>query len=102
MEADMSNRFTRRNALQALGATGVLSAIGCPTRADTPQDTDANPLAKTLAAIGAQRNEKWQGSLLGNQYPFIKHMQEEAPQSLAFLNVRPKDLEAWKAEARAK
>ena len=98
----MSDRCTRRNALQALTAAGVLSALGHPTAAGAPQNTDLNPLAKTLATIQADRNEKWKGALLGNQYPFIKQMQEKAPQSLAFLNVRPKDLETWKAEARAK
>ena len=98
----MSGRFTRRSALQALGAAGALSALGHTAVAAASQNTNANPLAKTLATIQAERNKKWKGALLGNQYPFIKRMQEEAPQSLAFLNVRPKDLEAWKAEARAK
>jgi hypothetical protein len=82
--------------------TGVLSAVGGPAVSTPPPDENPNPLAKTLATIESDQNEKWKGSPLGNQYPFMKKVQEEAPQSLAYLNVRPKDLEVWKAEVRAK
>ena len=95
----MPERFTRRNLLQALGATGVLSALEKPA-ATLHQAAPSNPLEELEARIRADRNQRWQGSPLGNQYPFIKQVQEEAPQSLAFLKARPKDLEAWKAEAR--
>ena len=97
----MPERFTRRDLLQALGATGVLSALEKPA-ATLHQAAPSNPLEELEARIRADRNQRWQGSPLGNQYPFIKQVQEEAPQSLAFLKARPKDLEAWKAEARAK
>ncbi len=97
----MPERFTRRNLLQALGATGVLSALEKPA-ATLHQAAPSNPLEELEARIRADRNKRWQGSPLGNQYPFIKQVQEEAPQSLAFLKARPKDLEAWKAEVRAK
>lgn len=100
----MPKRLTRRSILQALGAAGSLSSVGWPAVIGSPlgQDANSNPLAEDLAKIQAAQNETWKGSPLGNQYPFIKKMQQEAPQSLAFLNRRPKDLEAWKAEARAK
>jgi hypothetical protein len=40
---------------------------------------------------------------VGNLYPFIKIKEEQQRgQRLAFLNRRPKDLEAWKAECGAK
>jgi hypothetical protein len=42
------------------------------------------------------------GSGLGSIYSVIKKVQEEAPSALSYLKVRPKDLEAWKAEARAR
>lgn len=54
--------------------------------------------------IGTEADEakRWKGSALGSLYPFIKSQQQKTRQSLAFLQRRPKDLEAWKAEARAK
>ena len=78
-----------------------MSALGEPN-AQPGQAVPPSPLDKVEAEIRAHQNETWKGSPLGNQYPFIKKVQEGAPQSLAFLKVRPKDLEAWKAEARAK
>jgi dienelactone hydrolase len=98
----MPQRVSRRNVLGALGATGLFSAVGRPAAPAPPPDEKVNHLAKALATIENDRNETWKGSPLGNQYPFIKKVQEEAPQSLAYLKVRPKDLEAWKAEVRAK
>lgn len=96
--------MSRRSVLQALGATGVLSASGKPglAAASAVQAPKPNPLGELEKTIQADRNEKWKGSPLGCLYPFIKKVQEEAPQNLAFLNARPKDLESWKAEARAK
>lgn len=96
----MPQRVSRRRVLQAFGVTGAVSAIG--QRASGAPTEDENPLAKTEARIHADRNEKWKGSPLGSLYPFIKRTQEEASQSMAFLKTRPTDLEAWKAEARAK
>ncbi|MGH9449317.1 MAG: dienelactone hydrolase family protein [Terriglobia bacterium] len=99
-----SQRINRRSALRVLGAGGALSAVGAAalTGSPTGQGVNSNQLARKLAMIQADRNEKWKGSPLGSLYPFIKKMQDEAPQSMAFLKVRPKDLEAWKAEARTK
>ena len=99
-----SQHLTRRDLLRTLGAAGIGSAVGLPgsALAGVTQSSDENPLARDLAKIEAGRDLKWKGSPLGSLYPFIKRIQEEAPQSLAYLNVRPKDLEAWKAEARAK
>ncbi len=97
----MTERFTRRNLLQALGATGVATALG--RSAALPMQVAApNPVAQLEAKIRASENKPWKGSPLGNQYPFLKKMQEEAPQSMAFLKTRLKDLEMWKAEARGK
>lgn len=88
----MRKRFTRRSLLATPGAAGVLSAL--EKSAATPQRTSAsNPLEELETKIRAEHNKRWQGSPLGNQYPFIKQMQEEAPQSLAFLKARPRDLE---------
>jgi dienelactone hydrolase len=50
----------------------------------------------------ADEGRRWKGSALGNLYPFIKTQQQKTRQSLAFLHRQPKDLEAWKAEGRAK
>jgi dienelactone hydrolase len=49
-----------------------------------------------------EEGKRWKGSALGNLYPFIKQLQQTTPQSLAYLHRRPRDLEAWKAEGRAK
>jgi len=54
------------------------------------------------AASTADESKRWKGSALGNLYPFVKRQQEKMRQSLAFLHRQPKDLEAWKAEARTK
>jgi len=54
------------------------------------------------AGSTADESKRWKGSALGNLYPFIKQQQEKTRQSFAFLHRRPKDLEAWKAEARTK
>ncbi len=97
----MTECLSRRAVLQALGATGLVSALG-PAHA-TPQQAPApDPLGRLEAQMRDHENERWKGSPLGNQYPFIKKVQEEARQSLAFLKTHPKDLEAWKSEARAK
>jgi dienelactone hydrolase len=98
----MPERVSRRRALQAFGVTGALSAMGKAAGGTPAQNGNENPLAKLEATIQAGQNERWKGSPLGSLYPFIKCTQEETTQSLAFLKARPTDLEAWKAEARAK
>lgn len=99
-----SRTLNRRDVLRTLGAGGALSAVGAARLAASPagQNEDMNQLARKLATAEADRNEKWKGSPLGSLYPFMKTIQEQTPQSMAFLKRRPKDLEAWKAEARAK
>jgi len=97
----MAKRFSRRNLLRALGATGISSALG-RSAVTPPQAAPANPVKELEAKIWVSQNKRWKGSPLGNQFPLLKEIQAEAPQSLAFLKTRPKDLEAWKAEARAK
>jgi dienelactone hydrolase len=95
---NMMPHVTRRDVLLKLGATSVLAAAR------------ARPLAalaggaglQSLEQIQADQSKKWKGSALGSLYPFIKQQQQRTRQSLAFLNRRPRDLEAWKAEARAK
>jgi len=60
------------------------------------------PPAPWQIGTAADEAKRWKGSALGNLYPFIKGQQQKTRQSLAFLNSRPKDLEAWKARGRAK
>lgn len=97
----MEHPLSRRKLLQSLGAAGVLPVLTEAAPAAVQTQT-VDQLARKLALAEADRNLKWKGSPLGNQYPFIKRIQEEATQSLAYLKARPKDLEAWKAECRAK
>lgn len=96
--------LNRRSALRVLSGAGALPLAPASGLAVSPKKSpvSSNQLAREIATIRAGQNETWKGSPLGSLYPFIKRVQEEAPQSLAFLNVRPADLEAWKAEARAK
>jgi len=90
---------TRREVLQALGASSALALTGTIPAPATPPQAEAGTPTTNLQADPAK---KWKGSGLGSLYPFVKQVQEEALSSLAYLRVRPKDLEAWKAEARAK
>src|SRR2546427_7534622 len=102
-------RFTRRHVLQALTSLGALSASGGakPTsaagNASDPAPLSSGALLPAQAGgLPADQSKRWKGSELGNLYPFIKEEQQRTRQSLAFLNRRPKDLEAWKAECREK
>lgn len=90
----MFSRFTRRDVLRALGASGAFAAglRGLP----------GPPVNLGILAGRDARGEKWEGSGLGSLYPFIKHQQQKTRRRLAYLNQLPKDLEAWKAEARAR
>jgi dienelactone hydrolase len=94
----MSCLLSRRKALLALGAA---SASGGGTR---PQAMPllARVATQSLEQIKTDEVKQWKGSALGNLYPFIKRQQQKTRQSLAFLHRRPKDLEQWKGEARAK
>lgn len=93
----MLRGFSRRDVLRALGATGGLVAAGHRPLAALATDAGQSP-----ARMQADEGKKWKGSALGSLYPFIKQQQQKTRQSLAFLNRRPRDLEGWKAEARAK
>ncbi len=94
----MPRTLTRREVLRGLSATSALAAaVGQPGDA---QPSDLFPTSQ--AGAPADESKRWKGSALGNLYPFIKQQQQKTRQSLAFLHRRPKDLEAWKAEARAK
>lgn len=96
----MPDRISRRGVLQALGATGALSLGRAAVGFDEPPQT--SPLGQVEAKIRAGEHLRWKGSPLGNQYPLLKRIKEESPKSLAYLKVRPIDLEAWKHEARGK
>lgn len=89
----MWQTLTRRELLQGLSVL----AVG---RAESTQPANLVPLLQ--AGSATDEAKLWKGSALGNLYPFIKSQQEKSRQSLAFLHHRPKDLEAWKAEGRAK
>src|SRR5574337_1898756 len=100
----MSQHLSRRDLLRTMAAAAAAPAVALPSTALAipPQKEDENPLTRMMAMIEADKDLKWKGSPLGSLYPFIKQTQEEATQSMAFLKARPKDLEAWKAEARAR
>ena len=89
----MSQPFTRRDLLRGLSATAI---AGAPV--------NASPADSFLSQVGSIDDEakRWKGSALGNLYPFIKSQQQRTRQKLAFVHRRPKDLESWKLEARAK
>lgn len=91
----MWETLTRRELLRGLSVLGVASG-----RAESTQPSNFFPPLQ--AGSAADETKLWKGSALGNLYPFIKRQQEMTRQSLAFLHRRPKDLEAWKAEGRAK
>ena len=93
----MNSRFTRRDALSLLGTAGSL-AFSSPSR---PLATDSGAIPQAGGAP-ADQDKKWKGSVLGNLYPFIKREQQRTRQRLAYLNRQPRDLEAWKAEARSR
>jgi dienelactone hydrolase len=90
---------TRREMLHVLGASGALALAGIAPAAGAPPQAEA---PTPTAALQGDPAKKWKGSALGSIYPFIKRVQDQAPSSLSYLKIRPKDLEAWKAEARAR
>ena len=87
----MWHPFSRRELLKGLGATAIAGRAG-----------STQPAPPLQIGTPADEAKRWKGSALGNLYPFIKRQQEKTRQSLAFLHRRPKDLEAWKSEGRAK
>jgi len=94
----LKHRQTRRELLRGLSAATLLAAdAGHPRNA-----RDLSFFPQLPMATQTTEAKRWKGSALGNLYPFIKQQQQKTHQSLAFLHRRPKDLEAWKAEARAK
>lgn len=91
----MRQTLNRRELLRGLSVLAV--------EAWQPEKAQPSPFFP-LSQAGSPADEikRWKGSALGNLYPFVKHQQEKTHQSLAFLHRQPKDLEAWKAEARGK
>jgi len=100
----MSEHLTRRDLLRTMAAAAAAPDVALPSAAlaGTPQSESENPMTRMLARVEADKDLKWKGSPLGSLYPFLKQTQEEATQSMAFLKARPTDLEAWKAQVRAK
>jgi len=94
----MQSSFTRRQALATLTSLGALAVSSGPS---STTNTGAT-LPAQAGGLPADQDKRWKGSALGNLYPFIKEEQQRTRQGLAFLNRRPKDLEAWRAECRAK
>jgi dienelactone hydrolase len=99
LEASGRTHPTRREVLQALSASSALALTGMTPAGATPPQAETSTPAAYLQADPAK---KWEGSGLGSIYPVIKQVQQEALSSLAYLRIRPSDLEAWKTEARAK
>lgn len=62
----------------------------------------AGSMPAQAGGVPADQAKKWKGSALGNLYPFIKEEQQRTRQRLAYLNRRPKDIDSWKAEGRAR
>jgi dienelactone hydrolase len=97
-DQETSQGCTRRQVMQTMLATSTLLTVaGGATTA-----LDSTVLAARQTGSPEDANKRWQGSALGNLYPFIKQQQQRTQQSLAYLHRRPKNLEQWKAEARAK
>ena len=84
-----------------LGDLGALGALGLQGRSGLAALAGHLP-GGAQAGSPADEGRRWKGSALGSLYPFVKQQQQRTRQSLAFLNRRPKDLEQWKAEARAR
>ena len=91
----MRQTLTRRELLRGLSVLAVEAG-----RSENAQPSSFFPPPQ--AGSTPDESKRWKGSALGNLYPFVKHQQEKTRQSLSFLHRRPKDLEAWKAEARTK
>jgi dienelactone hydrolase len=90
--------LTRRNTLHLLGAAGALG-LSSPR---VPFASGPSRMPAQAGGVPADKDKKWKGSALGNLYPLIKQRQQRTRQRLAYLNRKPKDLEAWKSQARAR
>ncbi len=89
----MPPEIARRDALLRLGTTSAVAVARHGPRSAFGQSQDETQ---------ADQTKRFKGSALGNLYPFIKQQQQKTRQTLAFLHRRPKDLEEWKGEGRAK
>lgn len=101
----MTGRFTRRDALSLLGAAGSIAlSPGAAGAASFGAANFGGPGAVPAQAGGKPEDQarKWKGSALGNLYPFIRQEKQRTRQRMSYLNRNPRDLEAWKAEGRAK
>jgi len=94
----MQRGLTRRELLRGLSTASLLAAEGMQPGNGWP----LHFVPPTRTGPKDEEGERWKGSALGNLYPFIKQQQQKTHQSLAYLHRRPRDLEAWKAEGRAK
>jgi len=94
----MQNPLTRRDALKSLTSMGAMTwPLGTSPVAASGAVSPAQ-----AGGLPADQSKRWKGSALGNLYPFIQEEQRRTRQRLAFVNRRPKDLEAWKVECREK
>jgi hypothetical protein len=94
----MQRALTRRELLRGLSTTSLLVA-----EARQPGNLwPSHFLPPSRMGPGDEEGKRWKGSALGNLYPFIKQQQQKTHQSMAYLHRQPKNLEAWKAEGRAK
>jgi dienelactone hydrolase len=94
----MQRALTRRELLRGLSTTSLLAAEAGQRGNLWP----SHVLPPFRMGPGDEEGKRWKGSALGNLYPFIKQQQQKTHQSMAYLHRQPKDLEAWKAEGRAK
>lgn len=93
----MQRALTRRELLRGLSTASLLAA-----EARQPGNLWPSHFTPFRMGLGDEEGKRWKGSALGNLYPFIKQQQQKTHQSMAYLHRQPKDLEAWKAEGRAK
>ena len=98
----MTARLTRRDALSLLGTAGSIAVSAGASHAASFGSTDFGALAAQAGGKPEDQARKWKGSELGNLSPFIKQEQQRTRQRLSYLNRKPRDLEAWKAEGRSK
>jgi hypothetical protein len=93
-----SFRLSRHELLLAMAPAGF--------RASSAMGISAAPSLQGESAVTPEvelgRVKRWKALVLGSLYPFVKSQQAKAQPNLSFINRQPKDLEAWKSEARAK
>jgi len=86
---------TRRHGLKTLASLGVVPVSSAMT--PNVEGCDA-VLTAQAGGLPGDQNKRWKGSALDNLQPSVKQEQERTGRRLAFLNQRPKHLEARKAE----